>query len=143
MAKPKVSLRGAGCRKANCRTPTGILHRHHVRHQAMWLGIWSSRRSGEKKFQDFIRRYYEFRKEDIEYLCDRHHAEIHAIYDEIIIEDRKKLGKPLSKYTWAQAELLMDKLEAAFREWLNRRTPGLGSRTLQARRRVRKLLKDQ
>lgn len=107
----------------------------------MWLGVWRRRRAGERKYEEFVRRYWDFLKEDIEYLCDRHHAEIHEIYDEIIRRDRNSVGRPLSQYSWVQAETLMDKLESAFFEWIGEETPGIGPKTLNARRRVRDLLK--
>lgn len=106
----------------------------------MWIGVWRSRRRGEKKFEDFCKRYRAFMAEDVEYICDKHHAEIHEVYDKIIAEDKKRTGLPLSKYSWVQANKLMDKLERAFSRWLSTQTPGIFPRQLDARRRVRKLL---
>lgn len=93
----------------------------------MWLGVWAGRRRGELKWEAFFERYHEFRDEDCRDLCANHHAEIHAIYDKLINEDKAVTGRPLSQYTWTQAERLMDKLEAAFHEWVLTVTPGIDS----------------
>lgn len=93
----------------------------------MWLGIWASRRRGEPRWEKFKTRYYEYREEDCVLICVSHHAEIHAIYDRIIQEDLTKVGKPLWKYSWIEAEKLMDKLEMACRQWERMRTPGINS----------------
>jgi hypothetical protein len=108
----------------------------------MWIGVWRSRRRGEKKFEDFCKRYRAFMAEDIGHICDMHHAEIHEVYDRIISEDKKRTGLPLSKYSWTQANRLMDKLERAYYKWLKEQTPGIFPRQLDARRRVRRLLND-
>lgn len=94
----------------------------------MWLGIWAGRRRGEPRFVQLQERYAEFRAEDVALLHDDHHAEIHSIYDQIINADKKRLGISLYDYTWRQAEALMDKLEAAFNEWVGRETPGISAR---------------
>lgn len=125
------SLRDAGCAKPGCNSPSGrSLERHHKRHQAMWLGIWASRRHGETKWNQFVDRYWQFHEEDIVKLCDHHHAEIHLIYDKLIKSDRLKLDRSLAKYTWTQAETLMDKLEETCDEWLEKETPGIEPREL-------------
>lgn len=133
MSQLPFSLREAdarrvgGCLKPACKA-WGTVHRHHRRHEAMWLGIWSGRRRHEAAFQSMVKRYHEFRIEDCEILCPNHHAEIHKIYDGIISADRKKTGRPLSKYSWVQANLLMDKLEAACLRWLKTQSPGIDSK---------------
>lgn len=117
------------CTKAGCTvSDTRRLQRHHVRHQAMWLGIWAGRRRGEPRFVELQERYAQFRAEDVALLHDDHHAEIHSIYDQIINADKKRLGIALYHYTWKQAEALMDKLEAAFNEWVGRETPGVNQK---------------
>lgn len=90
----------------------------------MWLGIWASRRKGEKKFEEFVERYNSFHPEDWVRVCDMHHAEIHLIYDTIIRRDRLITFRRLAEYSWKQAEKLMDKLEAACFDWLEIETPG-------------------
>lgn len=94
----------------------------------MWLGIWASRRRGEPRWEKFKARYYEYHPDDCVTICVSHHAEIHAIYDRIIQEDTARLGKSLGKYSWIEAERLMDLLEQACRQWEGMRTPGLDSR---------------
>ena len=91
----------------------------------MWLGIWASRRKGEPKWEKFKTRYFEFHPADCVLLCPNHHAEIHKLYDEIIQADRKFTQRPLSKYTWKQAEILMNKLSNKCDEWLEIETPGI------------------
>lgn len=91
----------------------------------MWLGIWAGRRAKEKRFQKFVERYHSFDPEDWVYLCADHHAEIHWTYDAIIARHRALARRPLSLYTWKQAEDLMDKLETAFDKWIEKETPGM------------------
>lgn len=62
-------------------------------------------------------------------LCPRHHAEIHSIYDELITADKWLVGRPLSYYSWRQAERLMSQLEAACDKWLKEETPGIDPKT--------------
>ena len=90
----------------------------------MWLGVWR-RRDGQTEWEEFKKRYWEFREEDCQDLCAMHHAEVHKLYDEIIAQDVAAVGRPLSKYSWEQANRLMDKLEAAFVEWFAKETPGI------------------
>lgn len=118
------------CGKVGCHTPSRTLHRHHRRHQAMWIGVWLARRVGEEKFITFCWDYHAFLAKDWVRLCDMHHAEIHLIYDGIIRRDKLKTGRPLSKYSWAQAEKLMDKLESTCVKWLRKDTPGLDPKYL-------------
>jgi len=94
----------------------------------MWHGIWASRRANEARFRAFVARYFEFRPEDCVVICVSHHAEIHAIYDQIIRQDISATGKSLYKYSWQEAERLMAKLEAACRKWEKDETPGIDSR---------------
>ena len=126
------------CAKLNCNTGSYTLHRHHRRHQAIWLGIWKSRRNGEVKFNAHIKRYHSFDPKDWSRLCDSHHAEIHLIYDIIIRIDQGKIQRNLSQYSWAQAEKLMNKLEAVCVAWLEKETPGSSSDALTALRKSRR-----
>jgi len=129
------SRRAGGCQKPGC-AASDTLHRHHKRHEAMWLGIWSGRRRTEAKWKAFVNRYYSFLPEDCVILCANHHAEIHVIYDGILLRDRERAGKPFSKYTWPQAETLMLKFEAACDSWMRKATPGVSS-TAYGRKRKR------
>lgn len=124
MSLSSVDTSTGECAKPNCSTGSHTLHRHHRRHEAMWLGVWASRRRGEKKFAEFVARYHAFHPDDWVRVCDRHHAEIHLIYDGIIRRDRHITLRPLSQYSWAQAEKLMGKLEGICLEWLTKETPG-------------------
>lgn len=136
MAKPgkimaRVDASSGACAKLNCCTDSRTLHRHHRRHQAVWIGVWFSRRKGEEKFEEFKQRYYAFLPEDWTRLCENHHAEIHLVYDLVIRQDRKKIGRTLSRYSWTQAEKLMDRFEAVCVEWLKKDTPGVSSKRLE------------
>jgi hypothetical protein len=119
------------------------MNRHHKRHQAMWLGIWSGRRKGEDRWERFVARYKAFLPEDWVRVCIRHHAEIHVIYDGIIEADKTKVGRPLSDYTWTQAEALMDKLEAACLRWLKMQSPGVDAADFERRRLLRQKRAEQ
>lgn len=110
----------------------------------MFFGVWARRRAGEEKFQAFIERYNQFLPEDVVLICGEHHAEIHCIYDKIINDDRTLTRTPFAKYSWAQAERLMEKLTKACNEWLKRQTAGINSDTFTETRNVhRALLKKQ
>jgi NurA-like 5'-3' nuclease len=110
----------------------------------MWLYIWASRRRGELRWEKFVERYYKFLPEDVVLICDSHHAEIHSIYDTIINEDRASTRISFSKYSWTQAERLMEKLTQVCNEWLTKVTPGIDSETFRDTREVYKsVLKKQ
>lgn len=83
------------------------------------------RRAGQARWIDFCYRYHLFLPEDTVEICTDHHAEIHRIYDDIIQVDIRRVGRPLSKYSWSQAETLMKKLRAACQRWLKIQTPGI------------------
>jgi len=109
----------------------------------MWLNAWAHR-SGQERWEEFRRRYYEFRPEDVVRICRNHHAEIHSIYDKIIQDDTAKLQRPLYKYTWAQGHRLMQKLEIACSQWLTQETPGIDSQVYSETKRLRiSLLKKE
>ena len=133
-----VDVSSWGCSKPLCNTGSSTLHRHHLRHEAMWLGVWRGRRSREKRYHEMIKRYHSFDEGDWVRLCDHHHAEIHSHYDKIIQSDREEVGKNLSSYSWKQAKILMDKLEAFCIEWLKRPSKGLNPSRLLTKRRRRK-----
>lgn len=90
----------------------------------MFLSAFVRRRMRETVYREFVTRYYEFRKEDTAEICLHHHAEIHLVYDKIIRRDLRSTHKALRNYSWNQANHLMDKLEAAFEEWILKETPG-------------------
>ena len=127
------------CAKPGCSVASHTrLQRHHKRHPAMWLGIWASRRRGEKRWEEFIARYYKFLPEDVVLICDSHHAEIHSLYDKLITKDRAHTQIAFSKYSWVQAVCLMNKLEQLCNEWLKRESPGISSSSYSETRKVYK-----
>ena len=103
----------------------------------MWFGVWAKRRAGDPDWKAFMNRYYLFLEEDIVILCADHHAEIHKIYDKIIQQHKKRLKKPLYRYTWREANDLMAKLEQACSEWLAIETPGYSHEQLTIERKKR------
>lgn len=142
MADLGISLAGVpsevGCAKPNCPCASHILlQRHHRAHEAMWLGVWAGQRRGEKRFEAFKKRYYEFHPDDVVLICYKHHPEIHQVYDEIIARHKASISKSLTNYTWAEAEILMTLLRAACNEWLTTETPGIEPEELNRQRRVR------
>lgn len=114
----------------------------------MWFGVWAKKRGAfllkdgrprflagvQERWRKFVERYYKFLRSDTVVICDKHHAEIHFIYDKIIEKHKQKLGKGLSAYSWAEAEDLMDQLETACMQWLAKRTPGMKPSLLDAKR---------
>jgi transposase-like protein len=128
----KLNLRGVkvlrGCTKPNCQTGSYTLNRHHKKHEAMWRGIWAARRRGEPAWEAFLKRYHEYRAEDIVLICVSHHAEIHAIYDQIIRQHIQLVGKSLAKFSWTEARALMAELEKTCMKWLREETPGISSK---------------
>lgn len=78
----------------------------------------------ETVYRNFVKYYYEFRKEDVEHICLHHHAEIHLVYDKIIRRDLRRTRKALRNYSWNQADNLMEQLEKAFDDWFVKVTPG-------------------
>ncbi len=123
MARLLDSLAEVGCRKLGCKS-SASLARHHKGHQAMWLGPWT-RQLDIPRYANFVRRYQEFRDEDVVMLCTLHHAEIHHIYDSIIAKHKESLGgRRLYRYTWSQAHELMKLLEAECDVWLGTVTLG-------------------
>lgn len=101
----------------------------------MWLGVWASERGGDPEFRELVERYNAFLPEDVVIICNSHHAEIHIIYDRIIREHKHYTGKPLYKYSWTEANELMDLLEGACDTWLGEETPGASSELLRQDRR--------
>jgi hypothetical protein len=108
----------------------------------MFIGVWASRRRGEEKWQQFLDRYHNFLSEDVVELCAHHHAAIHQIYDRIIQADVAKVERPLSQYTWRQAERLMDRLKGVCLEWLCSESSGIDPIAFTNRRHKRRARKN-
>jgi hypothetical protein len=100
----------------------------------MFFGVWSWR-EGQPRWESFKKRYEEFHPDDIVVLGQNHHAEVHVLYDVIISNHMVAAGRSLTNYSWAQAEHLMDCLEAAFNAWVVEETPGFQAKRLSAMRR--------
>lgn len=65
-------------------------------------------------------RYESFHTDDICTICDVHHKEIHKLYGPIIGKHCLRLRKPMCRWTWKQAEILMKELEDFCLVWLTR-----------------------
>lgn len=92
--------------------------------ERMWLRHFVRHRR-TKRYRDFMARYKEFHPDDICYICPDHHEEIHVAYMNTIFRRIKAKGyKPLTDWTWEEAEVLMDELRTQCRAWLQCKTPG-------------------
>lgn len=101
------------------------------------MGAWAHR-GQEPKWKAFVKRYYEYREEDIVRICLPHHAEIHSIYDAIIADDMARTGLPLYLYSWKQGKILMRRLTDACAEWLTQETPGIDHKIYEATKKTRR-----
>lgn len=117
VAKVQLSCSVKGCRNAE---DGMFLDRHHVRSQKLFVHHFSHRKS--KRYEDFAKRYNEFREEDIVRLCREHHDEVHPLYWSIISKHTWKLRLPLRRFSWRQANILMDDFEAHFHQWLAKKS---------------------
>lgn len=91
----------------------------------MWLVHFRKHRKHRSavvraRYYAFEARYYEFRREDCVELCEDHHTKVHAFYIEIIRVRAAKRGKPCHKWSWKQAEALMNELRQAFDRWMKK-----------------------
>lgn len=120
---PSVDFSTIRCAKHKCKTRDWVTHRHHLRHQFMFVKAFEWRVK-QSRYIAFVERYFEYRDEDTVRVCSSHHREAHEKYDIIIQRWIKRLRKPLRAFTWNEAEGLMDELEEYCRKWLNRSTPG-------------------
>lgn len=111
------------CQKPKCRTKDFVLHRHHMGHEHMFVSQFVHRFS-EKRYVEFVKRYYEYREEDTVKICSCHHREIHEIYDEIIAAYCRKRRKALADFNWTEARELMSLLVARCKKWMKQRTKG-------------------
>lgn len=89
----------------------------------MFVNQWLWR-FGQDRYTAFVRRYYEFREEDVVHICSKHHREIHELYDPIIVKHCKRFRKPIADFTWPEAEVLMATLVSRCNQWLKRQTKG-------------------
>lgn len=96
------------------------LDRHHVRSQKLFVHHFRHKRKS-RKYKDFVKRYYEFSKEDIVLVCRDHHGEVHRLYARVIAKHCWKLRLRLRDFTWKQAEILMKDFELEFNEWVARK----------------------
>lgn len=109
------------CAKPDC--DSTWVQRHHIRHEKLFIRFFAHKQ-GQKKYEQFRRRYEEFREEDISAICPDHHAEAHWEYRHIIQRHYIKVGRPLSQYTWKEAEELMERFATFYSAWIA--TPTLG-----------------
>lgn len=73
-----------------------------------------------------MRRYKSFNPIDWVEICQEHHEEAHHLYGTIIMRAIRRNGYlPIHKWTWKQAEVLMQELRVYCAAWLLRTTPGM------------------
>ena len=112
-----------GCAKPKCKTGDFVIHRHHKGHQYLFVMAFTSK-AGQPRYERFVKRYFEYRPEDIVPLCSSHHRAIHEIYEEIITAHCKSYHRPPRLWTWGMAEVLMGDLIARCNKWLQRPSRG-------------------
>jgi hypothetical protein len=76
-----------------------------------------AKREGQR-YIEYKERYYSFHVDDIVTICDVHHWEIHGIYGPIIGRHCWRLQKPMCRWTWRQAEKLINELIETCDRWL-------------------------
>lgn len=133
--KVKVNLEQSFfCEKPKCKGPRH--HRHHKGHEFLFVVRWQGAMVDEKK-QKWIERYWQFKEEDLAGLCPRHHAEIHAIYDRVIMADNRARHKRLDDYTYDEAVFLKNRLVKECNKWLKKETKGIDPKHIFGRARTR------
>lgn len=100
---------------AKCHAPAS--DRHHKGCEHMWVEQWKVRRAGEHRYQRFVERYWEFRREDWIPLCRPCHHEIHVLYFLTIGKVAQRLGA-LKDWSWPMAQDLMIQLRLECDRWL-------------------------
>lgn len=133
MGKIKVNLSEAFCKKPGCNR--GRQHRHHRGHEFLFVCRWTPEDSKQKRA--WIERYWKFNPRDIVDLCANHHAEIHLIYDRVIMNDNKLRAKRLDNYTFREAMALRSKLRKVCDRWLERETRGVPPNRVFGRNRTK------
>lgn len=96
---------------------TERLQRHHMGCQFMFVRHFEKRK-GQERYDEFVRRYHAFDVRDICTLCDDCHKAIHILYMPIIGRHCFRLRKPMARWTWRQAEILMRDLTEYCERWL-------------------------
>lgn len=78
-----------------------------------------------KRYKGFVQRYASYNPRDVVVLCAWHHCEIHLLYDEIVLMDKRlNLTSSLKEYTWIQADALMKQLRKLCYQWETEITSG-------------------
>jgi predicted HNH restriction endonuclease len=94
------------------------LDRHHTGSEHMWIKQFIHLRA-TARYQRFVTRYESFAESDIVPLCSRCHTKIHTLY---IIAIRAAIAeknyKALRKWSWDEAEELMQYLRKVCLAWL-------------------------
>ena len=126
---PRINLKTSevGCRKPGCKRRMEATARHHRRCETMFVRAYAKHpeKVKTKRYKALCKRYESFDPRDIEVLCNYHHCEIHLIYDDLVMEDKRKRRKTsFIDYTWAQANAVMSKLSKACYAWMKEETPG-------------------
>lgn len=93
------------------------LQRHHRGCERMFVRHFSAR-AGSARYEEFSARYESFHYDDITVLCSLHHKQVHREYLYTISRHHAAVGKPMCRWTWNQAEILMQALREHFNIWL-------------------------
>lgn len=99
---------------AKCGTHEGLIHRHHKGHEFLWARLLP---------KEYARRYVEFRKTDIVFLCEKNkcHLKIHKLYEPRLHELWPLLASQDGVITHKQAERFRQKLVRCCNNWLRRK----------------------
>lgn len=106
------------CSKAGCRSRGLPLDRHHVRSEKLFVHAFEQSRRGEKKYQNFVARYWRFDPRDWIYLCRYHHEQLHRRYLAMLRKNTKRLRRFPVLWSWAEAEQFMDSLGTLCSKWV-------------------------
>lgn len=118
-----------GCLKPGCNKKPCVRHHRGGEHTFVRHFAWMGR---GKRYVSFVRRYDEFRKEDVVDVCLDHHEEIHLLIEEHDIEWQFENDciKSYASFSWTEAEALIASRRAVTDLWLIAKTPGVKTRRL-------------
>lgn len=135
-----VKTTEVGCRKPSCKHRMELTHRHHRKCETLFITAFGrnpARNTKSKRFKLLCSRYEKFDERDVVRLCAWHHAEIHVLYDDIILDFKIEINKILANFTWEEADKLMRRLRKACYQWETEVTPGINPDLVFGRQRYR------
>ena len=132
----KLKTGEVGCRKPGCTHRLELTHRHHRRCETLFVTAFQDTKIS-KRYTDLCSRYEKFDERDTVRICAWHHAEIHILYDGIILDFKIKINKVLHDFTWEEADFLMRSLRKACYAWESEITPGINPSLVFGKQRYR------